>query len=81
MQKLNVIVISKKGLAFSHQFKEAADQKKFSFDLEVTSDMVPEANVVIFYIRDQDGLVVFDQFTIELGFASTNSVSFKSENL
>jgi hypothetical protein len=76
MQPLNLVVISTNGLAYTEQFKEAADQKTFSFDLEIIPEMAPEANVVIFYVRDQDGLVVHDQFHIKLGFVSTNFVSF-----
>ena len=37
--------------------------------------MTPEADVIVFYMRDQDGEVVNDKFKLEIPFESSNQVS------
>lgn len=46
----------------------------FSFNLEITQEMAPEATVIVFYVREQDGDIVYDEFNVELGFTGKNFV-------
>lgn len=75
MQSLSVVVIGRNGLIYSKNYPAAVDAQSFEFNLKITQEMAPEASVIVFYVRDQDGDIVYDQFKVELGFKGTNYVS------
>lgn len=74
MNSLKVLVVTRNGLVNSLDLEDAKDNTEYEFDLDVTKDMRPEATVIVFYVRDQDGEIVYDQFKLELGFQSQNKV-------
>lgn len=75
MNTLKVIVINRNGLIKSQSYENFDENVQHDFELEVTREMAPEATVIVFYTRDQDGEIVYDQFKLELGFRNTNQVS------
>ena len=74
IQSLSVAVISLNGLVYSKNFKNSNDLRMFNFNLKITQKMAPEASVIVFYVKEQNGDIVFDEFKIELGFAPKNYV-------
>lgn len=74
IQSLNVVVIGLNGLVYSKNYENAADSKFFNFNLKITQEMAPEATVIVFYVREQDGDIVYDEFKVELGFTGQNYV-------
>ena len=75
IQSLSVVVIGRDGLIYSKTYPEAVNKQSFKFNLKITQEMAPESSVIVFYVREQDGDIVFDQFKVELGFKGTNQVS------
>jgi uncharacterized protein with ATP-grasp and redox domains len=75
IQTLNLVVIGRQGLITSKHYADAKFKSSYNFTFEITQEMMPEATAIVFYVRDQDGEVIFDQFNIELGFKSNNKVS------
>jgi uncharacterized protein with ATP-grasp and redox domains len=59
----------------SRHFPKAQNTNFFNFTFDITQEMMPEANVIVFYVREQDGEIIFDNFIIELGFKTRNFVS------
>lgn len=74
MQSLSVVVIGASGLIYSKNYPQSANKNSYEFNLKVTSEMTPEASVIVFYVREQDGNIVSDQFKLELGFKGSNHV-------
>jgi CD109 antigen len=54
----------------------AGGQKKFNFRFLASFAMVPKANIVVYYIRD-DGEIISDSVKLELGSELQNYVSRK----
>lgn len=75
LEPLNVVVFGKTGIVYSKVHKDAQYESKFNISFVITSDMAPKADVIIFYLREQDGSMIFDQFELDLGFKSSNFVS------
>lgn len=78
IQSLSVAVIGINGLIYSKNFKNLDDLKMFNFNLKITRKMAPESTVIVFYSREQDNDIVFDEFKIELGFNGENYVRTQS---
>jgi len=74
MQTLNLMVFGTNGLIFNEEFPDAAGKDIFMMTLELTEDMKPEVRGLVFYVRDQDGIMVYDEFSISLGFSIDNFV-------
>jgi hypothetical protein len=69
------VIFGKNGIVYSKVYKEAQYQETFNVSFRLTSEMAPKADVIIFYLRDQDGNIIFDQFELNLGFQGSNFVS------
>lgn len=54
---------------------EAQNLNELNISLTLTPEMAPKADVIIFYLREQDGNLIFDQFELNLGFQGKNFVS------
>lgn len=74
MRPLKVLVVGRSGFIYTHEYKDVEEFDNYKFDLEITREMAPEASVVAFYVRDDDGEIIYDQFTLKLGFRSDNEV-------
>lgn len=74
IQSLSLAVIGINGLVYSKNFRNLDDLNIFHFNLKITQKMAPESTVIVFYSREQDNDIVFDEFKIELGFSGENYV-------
>lgn len=68
-------MIGKNGIVYSQSHKEALDEISYNISFKITKDMAPEADVIAFYTRDQDGEIIHDQFRLQLPLESHNTVS------
>lgn len=73
-EPLNVVVVGSTGIVYSKVYKEAQYKTDFNIYVAITEDMTPKADVIVFYLRDQDGFMVFDQLELNLGFQGENFV-------
>jgi Alpha-2-macroglobulin bait region domain len=77
-QPLTVVVMTGRGIAYSHHFADIDSALKiFKIPIPITAEMAPQADVIVFYLREQDGSPVHDQLRINLGMKGDNFVSFK----
>jgi Alpha-2-macroglobulin bait region domain len=77
LESLDLIVIGKDGIIFTQNYPELEGHESFNISFPVTKEMVPEANVVVYFINENNGEVVYDSIKIELGYANDNFVSCK----
>lgn len=75
MSSLKVLVVNRIGLIFSQNFDDADGESLYKLELNVTKNMIPEATILVFYTREHDGEIIYDQFKLELGFNSSNHVN------
>ena len=75
MDTLHLLVYGTNGLVYSEKFSDAVGKDIHTFSFELTEIMKPEIRGIVFYIRPQDGVMVYDEFSISLGFSIDNSVS------
>lgn len=75
IQSLSVAIIGLNGLVYSENFKNLNDLSKFNFNLKITKEMAPESSIIVFYVREQDGDIVYDEFKVELELIEKNHVS------
>jgi CD109 antigen len=69
------LVIGRQGIISSQVHTDEAGLTSTSHTLWITQEMAPEADIFVFYVCDNDGLVVSNQFKLDLG-PPTKSVSF-----
>jgi len=78
MEALHVLVIGTFGIVYNKEFKDAVQKDIFNFSIPLTEEMRPEARGIAFYVRPSDGVIVFDEFSLNPGVSVENSVSIFS---
>lgn len=76
MMSLNVLIMGRTGLIYSKSHPEANEKNKIEIAIPITKEMAPEADLVVFYLKDDDGSPVYDITKILLSHQYDNSVSF-----
>lgn len=78
MEVLHVLVFGLNGIIHSEEFSDAVGKDIYNFTIPVTEEMKPEARGLVFYMKPTDGLMIYDEFTVSLGFSIKNSVGSNS---
>lgn len=73
-ETLNLLVIGRTGIILSKIYPESQDKETFEISFKVDEEMTPVVDVIVFYMRDQDGEIVHDKFRLEIPTESSNSV-------
>ena len=73
MELLHVVVVGTKGIVFSKDFPDSIGNDIVNFEVPLSDDMKPEARGLAFYIKN--GEMVYDEFSLNLGFSVDNAVS------
>jgi len=68
-------VIGQEGIIHTAEYPDAAGLDIYKFPLKLTEKMKPEARVFVFYVHPRDGVIIYDELTLTLGFSIGNSVS------
>jgi len=76
MEQLHLLIFGTKGIIHSENFEDAVGKDIFDFPLELTDEMRPEARGLVFYSRTIDGAIIYDEFSLNIGFPIDNFVSF-----
>lgn len=76
MSALTVLVMGKTGLIYSKNHPEADEQKKIEISIPITKEMAPEADLVVFYLKDGNGAPVYDVHKLLVTHTYDNEVSF-----
>jgi Alpha-2-macroglobulin bait region domain len=66
-----------RGKILDWKYVDAKNSKRFEFAIKPTMEMIPNANVLVYYI-DASGEIVSDSLTFEFGDELKNFVSFKN---
>ncbi|XP_070504813.1 thioester-containing protein 1 allele S3-like [Chironomus tepperi] len=74
MEELHLIVFGLNGVVMQETFLDALGYDLYEIKMKVTNDMKPEARGLVFYSRFSDGALVYDEFSISLGFSVDNSL-------
>ena len=74
MEELHLIVFGLQGIVHSEKFPEAVERDTFEVSFDLTEEMKPEARGIVFYVKN--GLLIYDEFSVSLGFSIDNSVSY-----
>ena len=77
MEELHLVVFGSNGIVLHESFPDAMQKDVYEINLVVTNEMKPEARGLVFYSRLSDGALIYDEFSIGLGFSIENSVSKK----
>ncbi|XP_070506221.1 CD109 antigen-like [Chironomus tepperi] len=72
LQTLNVLIIGSTGLMYSKSYPEARGKSNFKFNLQLSSQMSPEAYIFVFYARAEDGVIISDEQQISLKYTTGN---------
>ena len=75
METLHLLVYGLNGLIYSEEFSDAVGKDLYTFRIKLLEKMKPEIRGLVFYIRPVDGIMVYDEFALSLGFSIDNSVS------
>ncbi|KAL7011287.1 hypothetical protein ACKWTF_014215 [Chironomus riparius] len=78
MEQLNVLIFGTKGIVHTKTFDDAIGKDVFEFPLELTDEMRPEARGLVFYTRASDGAIVYDEFSLSIGFSVNNSLDISA---
>lgn len=54
--------------------------KNFEFDVKLTSDMTPTLSIIVYYIHDGGGEVVYDHLKVDIENHVENQVSIEESN-
>jgi hypothetical protein len=74
-QPLTIIVMNGRGIAYSKNIPEPGTEKVIEISIPIIAQMAPLADVIVFYLREQDGSPVQDQLRINIGMKGDNFVS------
>jgi uncharacterized protein with ATP-grasp and redox domains len=74
METLNIVAVGQRGIVYTNHYEESAEKANFNITFSVTKDMAPETKIFVYYIRDNDGAIIYDYFIIELGMNNENFV-------
>jgi len=69
------MIFGTNGLMYNQEFPDAVGKDIYSFNIQLTEEMKPEIRGLVFYIRPSDGVMVYDEFSLSLGFSVDNFVS------
>lgn len=78
MESLHVLIIGLNGIVHYEEFSDATGKDVYDFDVKLTEEMKPESRGIVFYVRPTDGVIVYDEFVISLGFGIENLVSLSA---
>ncbi|XP_070504758.1 thioester-containing protein 1 allele R1-like [Chironomus tepperi] len=78
MEVLRLLIFGTKGIIHSQQFDDAAGKDLFDFPLVLTDEMRPEARGLVYYARASDGALVYDEFSLSIGFTIENSLEISA---
>lgn len=75
MEHLYLIVFGSQGIIKTANFSDAIGRDEFEFSLDLTDEMRPEARGIVFYVEPEFGHIVYDEFSLQIGFSISNWVS------
>lgn len=76
LKDLNVAVLNRYGVAYTKNIEEADDEKKLNFTIEVTKEMQPAANLIVYYVNDGKFVMGHQKITPEINFDNHVSKCF-----
>ena len=74
MQSLHLIIFGQIGIIHTEEYPKAKDKLNFNLKINITEEMRPEVAGLVFYIDSMTGVMVYDEFTLNLGFDEDNKV-------
>lgn len=74
IEKLFVLIFGSNGIVDNKVLQLDARTDEFTFDVVVEESMIPQANVVMYHVRD-DGTIVHDYLLLNVEFPIENDVS------
>ncbi|XP_070504781.1 thioester-containing protein 1 allele S1-like [Chironomus tepperi] len=81
METLHVLVMGQDGIIVNKEYPEAAGNDIFKFTITLTQEMKPEARVLVFYVKPDSGVIIYDELTIALGFSIDNTIDIYADPL
>ncbi|XP_070504845.1 CD109 antigen-like isoform X2 [Chironomus tepperi] len=72
MEVLHLMIFGTTGIIHSQQFDDAVGKDLFDFPVKLTDEMRPEARGLVYYARASDGALVYDEFSLTIGFTIDN---------
>ncbi|XP_070504809.1 CD109 antigen-like isoform X2 [Chironomus tepperi] len=78
METLNLMIFGTNGLIYSEEFPDAVGKDLYNFNIQLTDEMKPEIRGLVFYTRPSDGVMVYDDFSLALGFSIDNSLEISA---
>lgn len=75
MEELHLVIFGLKGIVYSKKFTDAQSKDVYDVKFRLTDEMRPEARGLLFYVKPDTGAIVYDEFSILVGFSIENSVS------
>ena len=75
MEELHLVIFGLKGIVYSEKFADAQSKVVYDAKFRLTDDMRPEVRGLLFYVKPETGAIVYDEFSISVGFSIRNSVS------
>ncbi|XP_070504839.1 CD109 antigen-like [Chironomus tepperi] len=73
MEELHLIVFGLQGVVHSDKFPDSEGKDIFELSFDTTEAMKPEARGIVFYVKN--GAIIYDEFSISLGFSVDNSIN------
>ncbi|XP_070504794.1 uncharacterized protein [Chironomus tepperi] len=74
MESLHVLLIGINGIVHYEEFPNAAGLDLFEFTVELTEEMRPESRGIVFYVRRSDGVLIYDDFVVKIGYETENTL-------
>ncbi|XP_070504789.1 CD109 antigen-like [Chironomus tepperi] len=72
MESLHVLLIGINGIVHYEEFPDAVTRDLYEFTVELTEEMRPESRGIVFYVRRSDGVLIYDDFVLNLGYGIEN---------
>ncbi|XP_070504853.1 thioester-containing protein 1 allele R1-like [Chironomus tepperi] len=76
MEQLHLLIFGTNGIIHSEIFEDSEGKDVYEFSLQITDEMRPEARGLVFYTRLSDGAIIYDEFSLNIGFSINNSLEF-----
>ncbi|XP_070508745.1 thioester-containing protein 1 allele R1-like [Chironomus tepperi] len=73
-ESLHMLVFGPNGLIQSKEYPEAQNRQNININLELTEEMTPKCLVLMFYVRQSDGLIIYDQFPVSFKINPKNTL-------
>ncbi|XP_070504795.1 uncharacterized protein [Chironomus tepperi] len=73
MESLHVLLIGINGIVHYEEFP-AAGKDIYEFAVELTEEMRPESRGIVFYVRRSDGVLIYDDFVVNIGYGIENTL-------